>query len=135
MKRPRRTRRLRQRGHGFGAASLAFVALLRAEASRGEGLPGVSLAVEMEDPALESRLVGQARERIRNGDPAGALRVLREADVRIPGGTLAQEREVLAVEALVGTGEIAAAETRAAAFLTAHPHSALAARVRAVIER
>jgi hypothetical protein len=99
---------------------------------RAEG-PGIPTRLE-EDPALESRLVSLARSRLRAGDARGALAALRDADARVGPGTLAQEREVLAIESLAASGQRAPAAGRAAAFLAAHPQSPFAPRLRALTE-
>jgi hypothetical protein len=52
-----------------------------------------------------------------------------------PRGTLAQEREVLAIEALSALGRGDAASARAAAFESANPASPYAVRVARAIKR
>jgi len=61
--------------------------------------------------------------------PLEALRALDESAARFPHGLLEQEREVLAIEALMKAGRVDEARTRAAAFRAAFPHSALDRRV------
>jgi outer membrane protein assembly factor BamD (BamD/ComL family) len=62
-------------------------------------------------------------------NPAEALRALEEHRARFPQGTFAQEREVLAIEALVRLGRRAEAEARAAAFARQFPGSAHRRRI------
>jgi hypothetical protein len=62
-------------------------------------------------------------------DPAGAMRVLDEHRARFPGGAFAQEREVLAIEALVRLGRRQDAMARADAFARAFPGSAHRRRI------
>lgn len=80
----------------------------------------------------ESLLVAEARKALRSGRPAEALRLLEGARAKFEGGALAQEREVLAIEALAESGRRAEAASRAEAFLRLFPHSPHADRVRAL---
>jgi hypothetical protein len=77
----------------------------------------------------ESAALGEARSLLRSGDAEGALRALREMDQTFPGGTLAQERTVLTVEALAATGRAKEASAIAKKFIAAHPTSPLAGRL------
>jgi hypothetical protein len=79
----------------------------------------------------ESRLLSEARDALRRGDSAGALRKLEEARTRFAGGMLGQEREALTIEALYRGGQREAAAARAASFLRAYPLSPHATRVQA----
>ena len=74
-------------------------------------------------PDDEARVVLAARSALRGGDCGAALRLLEEA--RTSGGArlLAEERDVLAVEALACSGRADEARSRAVAFLAAHPRS------------
>jgi hypothetical protein len=81
----------------------------------------------------ESRLVAGARRALRSGDSRAALDLLDRTTQKFPAGVLAQEREALAIEALVSSGRRDAARSRAAAFLQAFPSSPHAARVRALV--
>lgn len=82
----------------------------------------------------ENQMLGAARAALRSGDPASALEKLDAAGNRFPEGVLAQEREVLAIEALAKSGQRAAASARASAFLAAHPTSAHATKVRSFVQ-
>jgi hypothetical protein len=62
-------------------------------------------------------------------DPQRALAWVRQDEQRFPDGTFAQEREAIAIEALVGEGNLVSARARAAQFLARFPSSAYAAHV------
>jgi hypothetical protein len=82
----------------------------------------------------EADLVGRAQKALRT-DPSRALALTAEHRQLYPRGTLAQEREVLAIEALGALGRGAAARARAAAFESASPGSPYAVRVARAIKR
>jgi hypothetical protein len=65
----------------------------------------------------------RARGALRAGDPATALTWLDRAQNAASGGVLAQEREVLAIEALSAAGRRAEARSRAREFLARFPES------------
>jgi hypothetical protein len=89
------------------------------------------------DEALgeEVSLLDHARRALAGGDPPGALRQLDAFDARFPRGSLAEEAEVLRVEALLAEDDRASATKVAARFLAAHPTSPHAARIRALLAR
>lgn len=64
-----------------------------------------------------------------NSNPTRALALADEHPSRFPAGVLAQEREVIAIDALVKLHRTAEARTRAAAFRTRYPSSAHLGRV------
>ena len=66
-------------------------------------------------------------------DPARALRMTEEHVSRFPQGVLAQERDVIAIDALVRLGARDEARSRASAFHTRYPRSAHAGRVAAIV--
>jgi hypothetical protein len=74
-------------------------------------------------PDDEARVVLAARSALRGGDCGAALRLLEEARTSGGPGLLAEERDVLAVEALACSGRTDEARSRAVAFLAAHPGS------------
>jgi hypothetical protein len=86
-------------------------------------------------PEPEVDLVRRARTALKAGDPQTALGDLTRARAAYPSGVLAQEREVLTIEALVAVGETARAVPRALALLKADPQSPFAARVANAISR
>jgi hypothetical protein len=80
----------------------------------------------------ESLALLEARSALRSGDAARSLTLLEQARVRFPRGALGQEREALTIEALARSGQVAAAQRRAASFVRAHPNSPYVADVRRV---
>lgn len=77
----------------------------------------------------ELRLVDAARAALARGDVPLALRLTAEHAARFPGGSLAIERDVLRVDALVAGGHIAEAASHACAFVARSPRSAQAPRM------
>jgi hypothetical protein len=82
----------------------------------------------------ESRGLGDARAALRNGDTTSALEKLDALSGQFPGGVLAQEREVLAIEALARAGQHAEASARAASFLKTYPTSPHATKLRGFLK-
>ncbi len=66
-------------------------------------------------------------------DPARALRMTEEHATRYPQGVLVQERDVIAIDALVRLGARDEARARAKAFQARYPASAHASRVTALV--
>jgi hypothetical protein len=77
------------------------------------------------DLARERLFLERARMAIARNDLRAALDALDAHAAEFALGALVEEREALAVRVLIGLGEHAAAETRAAAFVERFPHSAL----------
>jgi hypothetical protein len=71
----------------------------------------------------EAELLESAR-RLLASNPGGALELAQQHRARFRGGVLAQEREVIAIEALRRLGRSAEADARADAFERAFPNSA-----------
>lgn len=84
--------------------------------------------------AEESLLIARAQSALARGRSAAALEALAEHEARFPDGQFAEEREALAVRALVAGGDLEAARARAAAFEAAYPRSPLLRVVRAALE-
>lgn len=80
----------------------------------------------------EARLLGRAQDALAS-DPSRALSLAGEHARRFPGGTMAEERELLAVAALVRVGRSGEARDRAARFLTSFPRTAYRARLEALV--
>jgi hypothetical protein len=105
-------------------------------AERARPAPGVRHPVRSATPAAanplrqEITLIKEARQALREGHAAHALRVLEECRRLHPDGVLVQERERLTVEALIAAGRAAEASARAAAFLRRYPDSPHAGEVR-----
>jgi hypothetical protein len=82
----------------------------------------------------EFALLRAARQALED-HPQRALAISEEHARRFPVGMLAQERETIAVEALAKLGRTAQAQTRARAFLAAHPESPYKNRIDAALAR
>ncbi|AKU95649.1 hypothetical protein AKJ09_02313 [Labilithrix luteola] len=80
-------------------------------------------------------LVDAADTELRNGKPESALATAREHERRCPTGTLVQERERIAIEALVQLGRIDQARARARAFEERFPSSPHVGRIQQALER
>lgn len=86
------------------------------------------------DGAGELQLI-EAAERALPANPELALSLLREHERRYPEGSLQQEREVIAVTALVAVGQRDRARDRADSFARQHPDSTYLPRLRRIISR
>jgi hypothetical protein len=84
-------------------------------------------------PSDELSLLQQARALL-EANPARALQLTRLHAHHFPDGLVAQERELLAVEALLRLGRTRSATQRAQAFLDAYPRSSHRRRIEALIE-
>jgi hypothetical protein len=85
-------------------------------------------------PTDEFALLRAARQAM--GDrPERALALAGEHARLFPAGMLSQEREAIAVEALVKLGRASQAQTRAHIFLAAHPDSPYKSRIEAALMR
>jgi hypothetical protein len=97
--------------------------------------PGTSTTEVVDDGApkeTEGELLRRAHDAL-SGDPAKALALTEEHTKRFPGGMLGQERELVAIEALIKLGRIGQARVRGASFLQRFPTSAHARRVRTLV--
>lgn len=84
--------------------------------------------------AEEGRLLAEAHRLVQSGQPQRALEVLRASQARYPRSVLAQEREVLTIEALYAGGSSGSARQRAEQFLKRHPKSPHAERLQRFVE-
>ena len=84
---------------------------------------GTSSASAAAPAESESAMLARAYEELRHGSPQRAVAVAAEHARAYPRGSYAQEREMIAIEALVKLGDRAAAGARAAAFRKAYPRS------------
>jgi len=84
---------------------------------------------EHEDPVAELALLERA-QRVLRSDPAAALALAESHRARFERGALAQEREMLAIEALLRLERRAHAERRARAFAQRYPQSSHGPRLR-----
>ncbi len=82
----------------------------------------------------EVMLVDDADTALRSGNPERALAIVRDIEQRCAGGTLVQERERIAIEALAKAGRVEQARARARAFEARFPTSPHLRRVRQVAE-
>ena len=78
----------------------------------------------------ESASLIRSRQLLRSGACGQALAQLQQGSTRFPAGALAQEREVLTIEALACGGRATEASTRAEAFVRANPSSVHVSKVR-----
>ncbi len=111
----------------------------RADAKRPVAAPVLDAPPPPAEPARKPSLgeevaaLDDARKRM-DEDPEAALSKLEAYRSSFKGGALAQEAEVLRIEALARAGKHNAARSAASSFLAAHPSSPLAARVRRVLQ-
>ncbi|MBL8951857.1 MAG: hypothetical protein JNK82_13830 [Myxococcaceae bacterium] len=83
--------------------------------------------------ARERELLDAARAALMKGDGAAALDAADRHSKQFPRGRLAEERESLAVQALVAQKNLSAARERAAAFHHKYPKSLLGATIDAAL--
>jgi hypothetical protein len=83
--------------------------------------------------AKERALLDAARRALASGDLGACLNELAQHARAFPAGKLAEEREAMAVNALVGVGRYAEARQKADRFARRHPNSFLAPSVKAAI--
>ncbi len=88
-------------------------------------LPAASAPARDAPLERERTLLDMSRTALARGDAAAALASLEAHAREFPRGQLAEEREVMAIQALVATHRMPEARQRAAAFRTTYPASAL----------
>lgn len=81
----------------------------------------------------ELTLLESAYQALQRGDTVAALEQAERHASRFPTGALAQEREVLAIDALVRMGRRSEAEARAEAFRTRYPTSTHGVRIQGLL--
>jgi hypothetical protein len=81
--------------------------------------------------SAEADLLRQAGDALRGGNPASALVMLDQHAGSYPHGVLSEERDAERIIVLCALGRTHEAHDLGAAFLTSHPRSPLAGRVRA----
>jgi outer membrane protein assembly factor BamD (BamD/ComL family) len=86
------------------------------------------------DPDQEVKLLHQAQDALA-ADPAQALSLCGEHAKSFPQGLLAQEREVIAIDALVRLGRANEAHARARRFAASYPASTHLRRIEALLEK
>jgi hypothetical protein len=124
-----------ERPTGAPAATAPRHALAAPAVSTRERLDRQPLAAEAERATVpapsagvlsaEQALLDPARAALARGDGAGALDRLALHERRFPNGALSQEREAMAIRALVLTGDRARARARAESFRSRYPSSLL----------
>lgn len=82
--------------------------------------------------AEERAILEMGRTALARGDHAAALSAVQKHERSFSSGRLREEREFLAIQALVGLGRQREAQSRAARFLNAYPRSMFAPAVRGV---
>src|SRR5262249_25673227 len=90
-----------------------------APSARRETTPGTSLL------AAERALLDKARSEVGAGDATAAMQYVSEHARRFPAGRLREEREALAINALVSLGRFDEARDRAELFRQSYPQSFL----------
>lgn len=116
--------------------AVSFDSLPRAAAALGSHaaappLPSASAAPPATSLGEEQRLLDTARAAVARQAYSAALSTLGEHATRFPRGRLAEERELLYVQALAGSGSTAAASERAKAFERQFPGSIFLPAVKA----
>ena len=101
---------------------------------RARRAPALAVVSAASDPAAELALLSRAR-RVLTSSPARTLALTTEHAQTYPRGVFAEEREVLAIEALVRAGQTEQAKARATAFTKAHPRSAHLERIGVILGR
>ncbi|MEO8901179.1 MAG: hypothetical protein ABI488_05840 [Polyangiaceae bacterium] len=95
--------------------------------------PDAALSARATDAALgELQLIDEAREALRSS-PARALALADQHKQQFPHGSMAEERDVIAISALVAMGQTTRARALATTFLRANSGSAYARRVEATL--
>jgi hypothetical protein len=89
-------------------------------------------AAQLDPGPTEGALLLRARQEL-SSDPSDALALTQEHARRFPSGTLVQEREVLAIEALARLGRSSDARHRLDAFRARFPQSQHIARLAALV--
>ncbi len=112
---------------GGGATGSVSPAGQGGSAQRGSASPGAPLP-------NEGAILLRARQQL-GTDPGAALALTDEHARRFPSGSLTQEREVLAIEALTRLGRTSDARARLAAFRDRFPQSPHISRLEALTSR
>ncbi|WP_438035967.1 hypothetical protein [Sorangium sp. So ce204] len=94
--------------------------------------PEATAAADRDDLVRESNLVDASRASLAQ-DPEAALAALERHQAEFPKGRLAEEREFIAIRALVRLGRADEARARAAAFFALYPSSSFAEPLRRIV--
>jgi hypothetical protein len=117
------------------AAMNAAAERARARSKSAEGVRSTQLEKDRQagaSPEAELLLLRRAQEAVA-GRPSESLALTAEHQRDYPNGIFVQEREVIAIDALLALRQTQRAEARARAFLEAYPRSAHAQRLRALL--
>jgi hypothetical protein len=116
------------------SGTAAPAAPVELESVRLDPAGSAAAGAEPDRPAAESEsaILQRAQDALR-GSPAQALALTDLHLARFPGGAFAQEREVLAISALLGMGRKAEARARATRFVESFPTSAHRRRLEVLI--
>ncbi|WP_437290216.1 hypothetical protein [Sorangium sp. So ce406] len=90
--------------------------------------PAEAAAIDSDELLRESNLIDRARAAAAQ-DPDAALAAVSEHQREFPAGRLAEEREYVAIRALMRLGRVDEARARAASFLARYPSTSYADRV------
>lgn len=94
--------------------------------------PEATASADGDDLVRESNLVDASRAALAQ-DPEAALAALERHQAEFPKGRLAEEREFIAIRALVRLGRADEARARAAAFFARYPSSSFAEPLRRIV--
>ncbi len=97
--------------------------------------PAPTAAPAADDFRDELALVERVRTQLSSGDNVGCLRSIDQYGQRFHDGAFVPEVEVMRVEALAASGDRERARAFGGKFLTEHPTSPYAGRVRSVLEK
>ena len=116
------------------SAPTAITAAAGASPDLAAGSPQGTFAAEPPtvDSETDIQLLHRAQDAL-GGAPSRALDLVSRHAARFPGSALGQEREVLAIDALVRLGRVSEARARAAAFAARFPTSAHLHRLEALV--
>ena len=114
-------------------APVTSVSAAKPLAAKSAPIPSVSASASVEASADEARLVETARTALVRGNAADALAALDAHSAKYPAGERAEEREALAVQALVKAGRTDDARSRAERFKKSFPGSIYLGAVNASI--
>ncbi|MBS2019703.1 MAG: hypothetical protein JST00_42970 [Deltaproteobacteria bacterium] len=106
-----------------------------AQASATSSIPSPSASSAASSPSdlgREQALIDTARAALARGNGQGALAAAREHEARFPRGRLAEDRELVIIQALESSGQHAAAVERAERFRKAYPASLYLPAVEAI---
>jgi hypothetical protein len=96
--------------------------------------PSSTQSTRADDTAAERALLDPARTALGKNDGPSAMEGVHKHEQRFPKGQLTEEREAIAIQALVLLGNGPEAQARAARFKRTYPNSVLAPAVDAALQ-